>query len=273
MTEIRDIPKILSIAGTDPTAGAGIQADLKSISANHGYGMTVITALVAQNIQGVSAVFAPPTDFLRAQLVAVSNDVSIDAIKIGMLFNEEIIATINEWLDEIPDAAVVIDPVMVATSGDHLLEPEAEKALFELLKRADLVTPNIPELAVLCGVDVAESLDEAIAQGVALSASLNTRVLVKGGHLGGVELNDALVFPDGEITLFSSQRLTSKNTHGTGCSLSSAIATNYARCGSWPKAVARSRDWLHQAIKHADALEVGKGHGPVHHFAELWTRN
>lgn len=269
------VPRVLSIAGTDPTGGAGIQADLKSIAANGGYGMAAVTALVAQNTRGVRSVHVPPAVFLAEQLDAVSDDVVIDAVKIGMLATAEIIDTVQTWLDTVRPPVVVFDPVMVATSGDRLLDRDAEQALRELCRRAHLLTPNIPELAILAGEPEAADWSAVVAQAGRVSADRGVQVLAKGGHLRGEHLPDALVDARGgrvEIIEFPGIRLATTNTHGTGCSLSSAVATRYASCGDWTTAIAESKRWLTESIRHGAELEVGSGHGPVSHFAGLWSR-
>ncbi|WP_378145094.1 bifunctional hydroxymethylpyrimidine kinase/phosphomethylpyrimidine kinase [Cnuibacter sp. UC19_7] len=269
------VPRVLSIAGTDPTGGAGIQADLKSIAANGGYGMAVVTALVAQNTHGVRSVHVPSTAFLAEQLDAVSDDVQIDAVKIGMLGTTEVVETVRAWLERVRPAVVVLDPVMVATSGDRLLDDTAEQALRDLLSRADVVTPNIPELAILAGEDVAEEWPGVLAQAVRVSERHGVIVLAKGGHLAGDEVPDALVDArDGTATVaeFAGARIHATNTHGTGCSLSSAIATRYVRSKDWGVAVAESKRWLAESIREGADLDVGSGRGPVSHFAGLWAR-
>ncbi|BAS17755.1 thiamine biosynthesis multifunctional protein ThiED [Arthrobacter sp. Hiyo8] len=176
----RPIPRVLSIAGSDPSGGAGIQADLKSIAANGGYGMAVITALTVQNTQGVTGVHVPPVEFLRQQLDAISDDITVDAVKIGMLGDAAVIHEVRRWLGKARPAVVVLDPVMIATSGDRLLAESAETALRELLPLADLVTPNLPELAMLLGEPVATDWASALEQGKRLAASCGNTVLVKG---------------------------------------------------------------------------------------------
>ncbi|GAT74794.1 multifunctional thiamine-phosphate pyrophosphorylase/synthase/phosphomethylpyrimidine kinase [Microbacterium sp. HM58-2] len=266
------VPRVLSIAGSDPSGGAGVQADLKSIAANGGYGMAVITALTAQNTQGVRAVHVPPAEFLRAQLDAISEDIVVDAVKIGMLANAEVIRTVDAWLAAARPPVVVIDPVMVATSGDRLLDADAESALAELLRRADIVTPNLAELAVLAGRPV-DGWDDALAAAEELSAAAGAGVLVKGGHLTGDEAPDALVDAvRGLRRVFPGSRIDTTATHGTGCSLSSALATRLAAGEEPATAVAAARAWLRESLRGADGLRVGGGHGPVSHFAGLWER-
>ncbi|MBG0740946.1 bifunctional hydroxymethylpyrimidine kinase/phosphomethylpyrimidine kinase [Paeniglutamicibacter antarcticus] len=267
----RRIPRVLSIAGSDPSGGAGIQADLKSIAANGGYGMAVITALTAQNTQGVRSVHVPPVAFLQEQLAAVAEDIVIDAVKIGMLGDAAVINTVARWVERTRPAVVVLDPVMVASSGDRLLAADAEQALQRLLRHADLVTPNLPELAVLLGQAPAESWEEALAQGKRLAIGSDIRVLVKGGHLHSPDCPDALVAPDGSVYEIIAARVQTRNTHGTGCSLSAGLATVQPQLGDWPAALRRVKSWLSGALEHADELQVGSGHGPVHHFHALFS--
>ncbi|NYE95860.1 hydroxymethylpyrimidine kinase/phosphomethylpyrimidine kinase [Psychromicrobium silvestre] len=265
------IPRVLSIAGTDPSGGAGIQADLKSIAANGGYGMAVVTALVAQNTKGVRSVHLPPVTFLAEQLAAVSDDVEIDAVKIGMLGSAQVIDTVIQWLDRVRPAIVVLDPVMVATSGDRLLDPDAEQALRDLISRAQLVTPNLPELAILTEEPPAQSWAEALRQAERVANRFSLLVLAKGGHLEGELAPDALL-GGGRVLEFPARRIITNNTHGTGCSLSSALATRRALGEDWPLAVEHSKRWLTESIQHGAALDVGQGHGPISHFAGLWAR-
>lgn len=266
------VPRVLSIAGTDPTGGAGIQADLKSIAAHGGYGMAVVTALVAQNTRGVRSVHRPPAGFLGEQLEAVSDDVVIDAVKLGMLVDAEVIETVAAWLEQVRPPVVVLDPVMVATSGDRLLDAEAKQAMRDLLPRADLVTPNVPELAVLLGEEPATGWPGVLDQARRLAVATGVRVLAKGGHLDGTELSDALVGPEGVEAEVTGERVATRNTHGTGCSMSSALATLRGRGLPWPEAVAAAKEWLTASLRAADTLQVGEGHGPVSHLATLWDR-
>jgi len=266
------VPRVLSIAGSDPSGGAGIQADLKSISANGGYGLAAITALTAQNTCGVRAVHAPDPAFLRAQLDALSDDIVIDAVKVGMLADAATVETVSAWLDDVRPPIVVVDPVMVATSGDRLLDTEAVDALHDLLRRADVVTPNLAELAVLVGRPV-DGWDDAVRAGEELSTATGAAVLVKGGHLDGDEAPDALVDAARGIRRQSAgTRIDTDHTHGTGCSLSAAIATLLARGEEPDAAVVAARAWLRESLNAGDELGVGTGSGPVHHFAGLWSR-
>ena len=266
------VPRVLSIAGSDPSGGAGIQADLKSIAANGGYGMAVLTALTAQNTQGVRGVHVPPDDFLRAQLEAVSEDIVIDAVKIGMLADAAVIRTVGVWLEAVRPPIVVLDPVMVATSGDRLLAPDAERELRGLLRRATLVTPNLAELAVLVGRDVVDWAD-ALSAAEDLSREVDAAVLVKGGHLSGDQAPDALVDArHGLRREFPGDRIPTTSTHGTGCSLSSALATRLARGEAPVEAVQSARSWLRESIRAGEPLRVGRGHGPIHHFSGMWDR-
>jgi len=266
----RDVPRVLSIAGSDPSGGAGIQADLKSIAAHGGYGMAAITALTAQNTRGVQAVHVPPAAFLARQLEAVSDDISIDAVKIGMLGDAAVISTVREWLAKVRPAVVVLDPVMVATSGDRLLAETAEAALRDLLPLAHLITPNLPELAMLVEADPAESWEAALEQGRRLADATGATVLVKGGHLAGSDCPDALVNTAGlleqDVVEIPGNRIPTRNSHGTGCSLSSAMATVQARLGDWEASLRTVKPWLAGALEDSGQLDVGQGNGPVHHF-------
>ncbi|WP_369810862.1 bifunctional hydroxymethylpyrimidine kinase/phosphomethylpyrimidine kinase [Isoptericola sp. b408] len=264
------VPRVLAVAGSDPSGGAGVQADLKSIGAAGGYGMAAVTALTAQNTCGVRAVHVPPPEFLAAQLAAVSDDVAVDAVKIGMLATAEVAAVLADWLRRTPASVpVVLDPVMVATSGDRLLDPAGEEAVRGLLARCDVVTPNLPELGVLLGEPCAGDWSAALAQGARLAARWQVRVLVKGGHLAGDQAPDALVGPGGDVQQVDGVRVGTRHTHGTGCSLSSGLATRYVREGDWRRALMGTKAWLTSALTGAGDLGVGRGRGPVDHFAAL----
>ncbi|MBM7411304.1 hydroxymethylpyrimidine kinase/phosphomethylpyrimidine kinase/thiamine-phosphate diphosphorylase [Clavibacter michiganensis] len=274
-TPRRPVPRVLSIAGTDPTGGAGIQADLKSIAANGGYGMAVVTALVAQNTTGVREIHVPPVAFLRAQLDAVSDDVVIDAVKIGMLGSAAVVDEVADWLRAVRPPVVVLDPVMVAQSGDALLDADATEALRRLLPLADVVTPNLPELAALLGEREADGWDAALAQGRTLAVRHGVRVIVKGGHLREDDCPDALVAPaattaETAVHVVDGPRIATTSTHGTGCSLSSALATLHARRGDWLAALTEAKAWLTGSLEHAEDLEVGSGAGPLDHLRALW---
>lgn len=264
-------PRVLSIAGSDPSGGAGIQADLKSIAATGGYGMAAITALTAQNTRGVQGVHVPPADFLRGQLDAVAADIEIDAVKIGMLADAGIIRVVEDWLVEHRPDTVVLDPVMVSTSGDRLIDADAETALRDLARHADLLTPNLDELAVLSGRPV-DGWTAALAAAQQIAASTGALVLAKGGHLAGGETPDALVGPGGVIVEHRAARIDTTNTHGTGCSLSSALATLRAKGMDWGEALAAARAWLRESLREAHELDVGRGNGPISHLAGLWRR-
>lgn len=267
-------PRVLSVAGTDPTGGAGVQADLKSIAANGGYGMAAVTALVAQNTRGVRSVHRVPAGFLGEQLEAVSDDVTIDAVKIGMLSDPPTVEVVAAWLRRVRPPIVVLDPVMVATSGDRLIDDRTEQALHDLIGLAGLITPNVPELAVLSGRAPATGWDEAVDQALEVSARWSVRVLAKGGHLAGDQVHDGLVEAGAAepVRRLSAPRIATIATHGTGCSLSSAVATWQVSTGDWFTSVDRSKRWLAESLRHGDELEVGLGHGPVSHFAGMWRR-
>ncbi|PFG63980.1 hydroxymethylpyrimidine/phosphomethylpyrimidine kinase [Thioclava sp. ES.031] len=257
-------PNILTIAGSDPSGGAGIQADIKAISANGGYAMSVITALTAQNTRGVQAVSLCSTGLIAIQMASLRDDIRIDAIKIGMLGDAAIIETVAEGLAGL-DCPVVLDPVMVAKGGDRLLAAAAVTALRNLLPRADLITPNLPEAADLLGCAEATTLEEMREQAHALRALGPRAVLLKGGHLQGEQSPDLLVTARDEVWL-NAPRIATRNTHGTGCTLSSALATWLGAGLPLPDATCRAKAYLSAAIAGADRLSVGSGHGPVHHF-------
>lgn len=262
-------PRVLSIAGTDPTGGAGAQADLKSFMAAGGYGMSVITALVAQNTQGVREIHTPPLDFLRAQLDSVFDDVTVDAVKIGMLGDTETIQTIRDYLQN-HQVTTVLDPVAVASSGDRLLTADAEDALRDFAAASSVVTPNLPELSLLTKTELATSEQEAVEVAAKWAQETDTTVIVKLGHLAGPEAGNIAVSPAGKTHKVSSPRVETKNTHGTGCSLSSALATRLGAGDSLEDALDWSTKWLNEAIANADRLLVGKGHGPVDHSVRLF---
>lgn len=263
------IPNILSIAGSDPSGGAGIQADIKSISANGGYAMAAITALTAQNTRGVDGAETVAPAFLAQQIASIRADIRIDAVKIGMVATGALIETTVAALAGL-EAPIVLDPVMVAKGGDRLLAQEAVAALRDhLVPHVDVITPNLPEAADLLGVSEAQTPEDMEAQAQAL-ADLGARaVLLKGGHLAGAESPD-LLFDGAQMHWFSGRRSPSKNTHGTGCTLSSALATQLGHGQEITTAVRRAKTYVAGAIGHAETLSVGGGHGPTHHFFDLW---
>lgn len=263
-------PIALTIAGSDSGGGAGIQADLKAFSALGTYGASVITALTAQNTRAVTMVEPASDAMIAAQIAAVFDDLDVRAVKLGMLGGPEAIATVARGLEgrEVP---VVLDPVMVAKSGDRLLPADALDALRRLLlPRAKLLTPNLPEAADLLGRDVAEDEAEMVRQGRDLLAMGAQAVLMKGGHASGVNCVDLLVTALG-VTRLVAPRLETRNTHGTGCTLSAAIAAGLAQGMAPEAAVKRAHAYLQGCIAAADGLAVGTGHGPVHHFHQVWA--
>jgi hydroxymethylpyrimidine/phosphomethylpyrimidine kinase len=277
----RHPPVVLTIAGSDPSGGAGIQADLKTFSALGGYGCAVITALTAQSTTGVDGVFAIPAEFVTQQLDTLFADVAIDAVKIGMIANATIARAVAEALRIHRPPVVVLDPVMVATSGDRLLAPEAERVVRdELLPLAHLITPNLDEAAALLESPRANSGPDAREQARALQNLGARRVLVKGGHLeSGDQATDFLADDDGSITELTVARVMTRNTHGTGCTLSSAIAVLRVGSPDWLSAVRAGKNYLTTALAAADQLVIGgtgedqgeySGHGPVHHFTGIW---
>src|ERR1700743_454655 len=265
-----EIPIALTIAGSDSSGGAGVQADLKTFAALGVYGASVITALTAQNTTGVSATPHVPADFVTAQIDAVCGDLDVKAVKIGMVAQRAIIEAIVAGLSRWSPMHVVLDPVMVATSGDHLLAGDAVDALrTKLIPRASLLTPNLPEAAALLEEPVAESEAAIARQGERFLAMGCRAVLIKGGHGEGSESIDYL-FDGGSTVALAAPRIATKNTHGTGCSLSSAIAAGLAKGESREAAVRAAKAWISAAIESADRLKVGRGHGPVHHFHRFY---
>jgi hydroxymethylpyrimidine/phosphomethylpyrimidine kinase len=266
-------PVALTIAGSDPSGGAGIQADLKTFSALGVYGTSVITALTAQSTRGVSGVHVVPTQFVVQQLETLVADVRLDAIKIGMLANAGIVGAVGQFLRRHPHEHVVLDPVMVATSGDRLLDDDAVRAMRDLMPLASLITPNLPEAAALLETPLARTLPDLRLQAKALQEMGAQRVLLKGGHLtDDPEAVDLLLDVDGE-TVLRAPRVRTVNTHGTGCTLSSALAALRPQRDSWLEAALDAKSWLTAALLAADGLQIGHGHGPVHHFHETWAHS
>jgi hydroxymethylpyrimidine/phosphomethylpyrimidine kinase len=264
------IPNLLTIAGSDPSGGAGIQADLKTFGALGTYGMSVLTGLTAQNTRGVRSVHPIPASFVAEQLDAVFDDVRVDAVKIGMLATADVIDAVAGVLAARRPRFVVLDPVMVAKSGDRLLAADAVAHLRDaLLPLVDLVTPNLPEAADLLGVAEATSEAQMGAQ-LASLRKLGPAVLLKGGHLAGAECPDLLAEGDAEPVRLSAPRVATTNDHGTGCTLSAAIAALRPQRDSWRAAVIDAKGYLTSALTAADRLDVGSGHGPVHHYFAWW---
>ncbi|MBZ0217958.1 MAG: bifunctional hydroxymethylpyrimidine kinase/phosphomethylpyrimidine kinase [Fimbriimonadaceae bacterium] len=263
-------PIAVTIAGSDPSGGAGIQADLKTFSALHVYGASVITSLTAQNTRGVFAVHDVPADFVEAQMDAVFSDLVVDAVKIGMISQPDIVEIVADCLDRYDQQRIVVDPVMVATSGDRLISEDAIAAIRDILiPRAMIITPNLAEAAELLGTAIASSDEEMADQAVMLFEYGPKAVLIKGGHGDGTESSD--IFYDGsDIVRVAAPRIETFNTHGTGCTLSSAIAASLAQEFTLPRAVAQAKNYVTEAIRHADELSIGAGAGPVHHFHAIW---
>ncbi|WP_420135022.1 bifunctional hydroxymethylpyrimidine kinase/phosphomethylpyrimidine kinase [Rhodopseudomonas sp.] len=260
------IPIAVTIAGSDSGGGAGIQADLKSFSANGVYGASVITALTAQNTLGVSGIHPVPADFVTAQIDAVFSDLAVAAVKIGMVAQRPVIEAIADGLARWSPPYVVLDPVMVATSGDRLIDDDCVDALrTRLIPRARIITPNLPEAAALLDEEMAADQAAIERQGNELLALGCDAVLIKGGHGEGPTSTDYLFSAAGTLALMA-PRITTRNTHGTGCSLSSAIASHLARGEDLDVAVGHAKAWVSEAIAAADRLDIGKGHGPIHHF-------
>jgi hydroxymethylpyrimidine/phosphomethylpyrimidine kinase len=270
MERIHQYPRVLSIAGSDSGGGAGIQADLKTFAALGCFGMTAITALTAQNTCGVRAIHAVPSDMLRAQIDAVLEDIGADAVKVGMLHSPEIVRTVAQAIDRHQLSRVVFDPVMVATSGAKLIDDPAIAVLVtELFPRAALITPNLDEAALLVGrpltsaQDMAQAAAELIVRGA-------RAVLLKGGHLAGDTVMDLLLQASGEPLWLQAPRIDTANTHGTGCTLSSAIAAHLALGATLAEAVQQARDFVRQALQAGASVKTGQGEGPLNHgFAPL----
>ena len=257
---------VLSIAGSDSSAGAGIQADLKTFSALGVYGATVITAVTAQNTRGVTAVHLVPAEIVSAQIDAVFSDFSVGAVKTGMLGNADIVEAVASglarWAGTIP---FVFDPVMVSTSGTRLLEAEAEAAVLGLVPQATLITPNLHEAAVLLNTAVAQNENEAKEQVASLFAFGPGAVLIKGGHASGPYAAD-LFYDGSNFRSYSAPRIPAKNTHGTGCTLASAIAAYLVKGLPMEEAIAEAKAYLQGALERAGDLDIGSGPGPLPHF-------
>jgi hydroxymethylpyrimidine/phosphomethylpyrimidine kinase len=263
------VPVALTIAGSDSSAGAGIQADLKTFAALGVYGASVVTALTAQNTKGVFAIHDVPAEFIAAQMDAVFSDLDVSGVKIGMLANAAAIEAVAAGLDRHRARNIVLDPVMVASTGADLLRADAMDALRKLIARVGVLTPNLIEAAALLEVTMARDEGEMRAQAQKLRALGAEAVLIKGGHAGGLESVDLLVDADGSA-LFTAARIATKNTHGTGCTLSAAIAAGLAKELPLRDAVREAKAYVTGAIAAADRLNVASGHGPLHHFYKWW---
>jgi len=261
----------LTIAGSDSSGGAGIQADIKTFSALGCYGMSVITALTAQNTIGVRAIHAVPPEFAAEQLEAIFTDIPPDSVKIGMLYSAELIETVARMLTRHHAGNIVLDPVMAAQSGDSLLQEDAVEAVkTHLMPMASVVTPNVPEAEILLGRRITNvaGMEKAARD---LAAFESKSILVKGGHMEGCESTDILFVPSqNRLVPIQGARVNTRNNHGTGCTLSSAIASFLAHGLPLEEAVLKAKDYLTSAMEAGAAYEIGKGHGPVHHFHRLW---
>ena len=263
----------LTIAGSDSSGGAGIQADLKTFAALGVYGASVITALTAQNTQGVHGIHDVPADFIRAQIDAVFSDLDVAAVKIGMLSQIASIEAVAQGLAAHSARNIVLDPVMVATSGDRLLAPEAVEALRKnLVPRSLVVTPNLPEAAVLVGASVARNEREMEVQAREILALGARNVLIKGGHGAGDESVDLLI-GEGDVLRLSAKRIATTSPHGTGCTLSSAIVAELAQGLGLKSAAEDAKEYVTAAIAAARNLHIGHGHGPLHHFHATWRES
>ncbi len=261
------IPRALTIAGSDSGGGAGIQADLKTFTAFSVYGMSVLTSITAQNTQAVLGIRDLPADFVELQIDAVTGDIGLDAVKTGMLSNKDIISSVAKKIKDYGVEKVVIDPVMMAKSGDSLLKSDAEKALInELLPLAYVVTPNLPEAEVISGIK-ASSLDEMKESAIQIKALGPRNVLIKGGHLDWDQDAIDILYNGTDFHIYKASRIETKNTHGTGCTYSAAICAGLAKGFDVLDAVEDAKEYVTQAIKNS--FDLGEGHGPLNHFWKL----
>jgi len=272
MKNKQNYKKALSIAGSDSGGGAGIQADLKTFSANGVYGTSALTAITAQNTEGVRDIHPVPPEIIESQIDAVMEDIGTDAIKIGMLHSSEVIRTVMHSLQKYKMENVVLDPVMVATSGDKLLQDDAIETLIrELIPAVSVITPNIPEAEIILNkkINTREDFKQAAQD---LSQTGAKAILLKSGHFKGDELSDIFYLASEDALIeIPFQRVDTKNTHGTGCTLSSAVAAWLARGRSMKEAIQKGLDYTHQAIQEGAHYQLGHGHGPVHHFYKFWS--
>jgi hydroxymethylpyrimidine/phosphomethylpyrimidine kinase len=261
--------KVLTIAGSDCSGGAGIQADIKTITAHKMYAMSAITALTAQNTTGVYGVMDAPAEFVANQIDCIFNDIFPDSVKIGMVSNAEVINIIAEKLKEYNAKNIVVDPVMISTSGSKLLNDDAIDTLItKLLPIADVITPNIHEAESLCGFAI-NTKEDMINAAKTIADMVKVNVLIKGGHLS--DCSDDLLYTNGEIYWFESKRIDNPNTHGTGCTLSSAIACNLAVDYSLKESIENAKNYISGALK--DGLDLGKGSGPLNHCYNIYSTN
>lgn len=267
---IKQKPIILTIAGSDSGGGAGIQADIKAISATGGYACSVITALTAQNTQGVTAVHPTPQHIIEAQLDAVFSDLSVTAVKVGMLGDSDTIRTVTSALRKYKPAHLVVDPVMVTANGDMLLADDAVHCLREeLLPLADVITPNLPEAAALLGAPLPTRLDDVETLFAGLAKLACGAVLIKGGFLQQETRSPDWLLSDGQVRCFDTPRIMTPNTHGTGCTLSAALACYLGQGFAMEAAVERAKHYIDQAILAGSLVRIGQGRGPVEHFFNI----
>ena len=270
--DYRQYKKALTIAGSDSGGGAGIQADLKTFSANGVYGMSAITAITAQNTQGVTDIHPVPESIIKKQITAVMDDIGTDAIKIGMLHSSSVIKTVIETLSQYNTENIVIDPVMVSTSGDKLLQDEAIKSLIkDMLPIATVITPNLPEAEIILGhpIKTKAQFFEAAKE---LGQTEASAILLKAGHFEDKELTDLLYLTESEELIeLPGKRINTQNTHGTGCTLSSAVAAQLAQGYNLKNAVQKGLEYIHRSIQSGANYKLGHGHGPVHHFYNFWN--
>ncbi len=267
MQKTKTYPCVLTIAGSDSSGGAGIQADIKTIAATGGYAVSAITALTAQNTQGVQAIYAVPASFVAAQVEAVFADIEVNAVKLGALLSQEVIETVVALLKKHRVNSVVLDPVMVSKNGSELLQSDALDVLKkELFGLTTVVTPNLDEAEKLVAQRIT-NLSEMEAVASALGDQYKTNILIKGGHLNTKDSIDVLyLYEDSKCYQYAAERIETKNTHGTGCTLSSAIASYLAQGYLLPDAVARAKQYLMQAMQAGSHFRLGQGHGPLAHF-------
>jgi hydroxymethylpyrimidine/phosphomethylpyrimidine kinase len=267
MTKLKNYKCVLTIAGSDSSGGAGIQADIKTISALGCYAASIVTALTAQNTQGVQAIYAIPEEFVMQQIHSVFNDIEVNAVKIGMLHDENMIATVAQALEKFKPASIILDPVMVSKNNCELLQPSSVSFLKErLFPLATLITPNLPEAEKLLGIKITTTTDMQSAA-IALGQQFKTNVLIKGGHLNADQASDVFFAKEeGQCYWFHADRVETKHTHGTGCTLSAAVSSYIAKEYSLYDAIFNAKQYLTNAIRSGSGFRLGHGCGPVNHF-------